>query len=130
MRAAAAEVLARVDDVRAEERLLALVRDGDARVQTAAAVALTNPPRAIFPRNHPEFGKALDACRRAKSERAARRLSVLAAHARIEHDDVLAALVALAPVEEKAIWALAHLTHEKLETPADCQAWWKRTHGK
>ena len=48
----------------AEKRLLGLARDTEPLVQLAAAVALTNPPRAILPEHHGEFARALMACRR------------------------------------------------------------------
>jgi len=125
MRAGAARALARLDDPEAEKRLLALARDGEAAVQTAAAVALTSPPRAICPENHGEFARALDACRMKRNGKAARRLSILAGHAKITHERVLKALVDLAASEPKAIWSLARITGEKLATHADCRAWWR-----
>jgi HEAT repeat protein len=125
VRAAAARALARLDDPAAERRVLALARESDATVQTAAAVALTSPPRAILPQNHGEFARALDACRVKRNKKAARRLSILAGHARIAHERVLKALVDLAGFEPKAIWSLARITGEKLETPADCRNWWR-----
>jgi len=129
LRAGAARVLARIDDVEAEERLLALAGDADEEVSRQAAVALTAPPRAILPQNHEEFARALDAARRHKHGTATRRLSVLAAHAGIHHEKVLKALLDLTPFEEKAIWALAYLTREDLKTPEDCRDWWKRSRG-
>jgi len=129
-RAAAARALGWIDAPKAEERLLALARDGDLSVQTEAAVALTNPPRSILPENHAEFARALDACRFKRNERAGRRLSVLAAHSRIHHEKVLEALVKLAPTQPKAIWALAKLSGEPLKTADDCKAWWKAEKGR
>ena len=109
-RAARARVLGHVDESDAEKRLLTLVRDPDDSVQSAAALALTNPPRAILPENHADFARALDACRRSKNKKATRRLCVLAAHATIHHEQVLKALVALAATEPKAIWSLRKLS--------------------
>lgn len=125
-RAAAAAVLGRLDDAAAEKRLLTLVLDSDAAVQKAAAVALTSPPRAILPEHHADYARALDACRRSHAKRASYLLSVLAAQARIRHEKVLEALVGLAEFQDKAIWALARLTKQKLETAEDCKRWWKR----
>ena len=124
-RLAVVAALGYTDDVLAEERLLMLVRDRDKEVSTAAAVSLTDPPRKLYEANHALFARALDACRRAKNDRAARRLCVLAAHARVENRRVYKALVDLAPSQPKAIWALAKLTGEPLKTPDDCRAWWK-----
>ncbi len=124
-RLAAARALGWIDTPKAEERLLVLARDGDATVQTEAAVALTDPPRAILPENHAEFARALDACRFKRNDRAGRRLSVLAAHAKIHHKKVLEALVKLAPSQPKAIWALAKLTGQEFATAKDCADWWK-----
>jgi HEAT repeat protein len=124
VRAATARALARLDDPGAENRVLALAREGDAQVQTAAAFALTSPPRAILPRNHGDFARALDACRMKRNQKAARRLSILAGHAKIAHERVLKALVDLAGSEPKAIWSLARITGAKLETPEECRAWW------
>ena len=67
----------------------------------------------------------VDACRKSRNQRPAYLLCVLAAHARIHHEKVLKALVDLAAFEKKAIWSLAKLTKEKLETPEDCKRWWK-----
>jgi HEAT repeat protein len=124
-RAAAAAVLGRIDDAAAEKRLLTLVLDSDGGVQKAAAVALTSPPRAILPEHHTDYARALDACRRSRAKRASFLLSVLAAQARIRHEKVLEALVGLADFQDKAIWALAKLTKQKLETAEDCKRWWK-----
>ncbi|MHC4548940.1 MAG: hypothetical protein ACYTEZ_09190 [Planctomycetota bacterium] len=125
VRAAAARVLGRVDAAAAERRLLALAREGEERVQTAAAVALTSPPRAIHPEHHPDFARALEACRAARNRKAARRLAILAGHAGIGHERVLEALVALAVLEPKAIWALRRLTGIDLETDEEWRAWWR-----
>ncbi|MHC4161881.1 MAG: HEAT repeat domain-containing protein [Planctomycetota bacterium] len=125
VRAAAARALARLADPAAEKRLLALAREGEAVVQTAAAVALTSPPRAICPQNHGDFARALDACRVKRNQKAARRLSILAGHARIAHEKVLEALVDLTASEPKAIWSLKRITGEKLATPEDWKAWWR-----
>jgi len=124
LRKRAARVLGRMGDPDAERRLLAMARD--AEVQTAVAIALTAPPRTILPQHHADFARALEACGRAKNRKAARRLSTLAAHARIHHEKVLKALVDLAPLEPRAIWSLSKLTGQKLETPEDCRAWWQR----
>jgi hypothetical protein len=123
LRKRAARVLGRMDVSDAERRLLAMARD--AEVQTTVAIALTAPPRTILPQHHAEFARALEACARAKNRKAARRLSTLAAHARIHHEKVLKALVDLAPIEPKAIWSLSKLTGKKLETPEECRAWWE-----
>jgi hypothetical protein len=125
VRAAAARALARIDDPAAEKRVLALAREGDALVQTAAAFALTSPPRAIWPRNHGDFARALDACRAKRNRKAARRLAILAGHAKIAHERVLKALVDLSASEERAIWSLRRITGEKLETPAEWRVWWR-----
>jgi len=125
VRAAAAGVLGRIDDADAERRLLVLARDPEEEVQTAAAVALTRPPRAILPANHSGFARALDACGRFENGRAARRLAILAAHAKIHHEKVLEALVGLASFEPKAIWSLARLTRKELKTAEDCERWWR-----
>ena len=125
VRVAAARALARVDDPAAEKRVLALAREGESAVQTAAAYALTSPPRAICPPNHGDFARALDACRAKRNRKAARRLSILAGHAKIADERVLKALVDLAASEPKAIWALKRITGAKLETPVDCRAWWR-----
>ena len=124
VRAATARALARLDDPAAENRVLALARESDAMVQTAAAFALTSPPRAICPQNHGDFGRALEACRMKRNQKAARRLSILAGHAKIAHERVLKALVDLAATEPKAIWSLARITGEKLETAEECRGWW------
>lgn len=124
-RAAAAAVLARFDDPEAEAKLLRLAREADPSVQTAAAVAITSPPRAIYPANHAAFAEALDACRRAENAKAARRLAMLAAHSEIRHDAVLKALVDMTSFEPKAIWSLQKLTGLKIETPDLWKAWWK-----
>lgn len=125
VRAAAARALARLDDADAEQRVLALAREGDALVQTAAAYALTSPPRALWPRNHGDFGRALEACRTKRNRKAARRLCILAGHAKISHERVLKALVDLAETEERAMWSLRRITGEKLETPRDWRIWWR-----
>ena len=125
VRAAAARALARLDDPAAEKRLLALAREGEAVVQTAAAFALTSPPRVICPQNHRDFARALDACRVKRNRKAARRLSILAGHAKIAHEQVLKALVDLSASEPKAIWSLRRITGEKLATPEDWRAWWR-----
>jgi HEAT repeat protein len=123
LRKRAARVLGRMDEPDAERRLLAMARD--TAVQTAVAIALTAPPRTILPQHHEDFARALEACGRARNQTAARRLSTLAAHARIHHEKVLKALVDLASFEPKAIWSLSKLTGSKLETPEDCRTWWQ-----
>jgi HEAT repeat protein len=125
VRAATARALARIDDPAAELRLLALARESDPVVQTAAAFALTSPPRAIWPRHHGEFARALDACRAKRNRKAARRLAILAGHAKIAHERVLKALVDLSESEEKAIWSLRRITGEKLETAREWRIWWR-----
>jgi HEAT repeat protein len=125
VRAAAARALARLDGPAAENRLLALARESDALVQTAAAFALTSPPRAIYPPNHGDFARALDACRVKRNQKAARRLSILAGHGRIAHERVLKALVDLTAFEPKAIWSLQRITGEKLATARDWRVWWR-----
>jgi HEAT repeat protein len=125
IRAAAAPVLARFEDEEAESRLLKLARDPDPLVQTAAATALTRPPRAPFPANHEALGQALDAARKAENRKAALRLALLAAQAEIRHDAVLKALVELTVLEPKAIWALQRLTGKPFQTPDDWKSWWK-----
>jgi hypothetical protein len=124
-RAAMARLLGRMPDDAAEARLLALARDSDATVQYAAAVALTNPPRAILPAHQDDFGRALDACRRNRDRKAARRLAKLAAHAKIRHESVLEALVNLAPVDEWGWKALNKLLRKDFKNADDCKAWWK-----
>ncbi|MHC4579286.1 MAG: hypothetical protein ACYTED_17990, partial [Planctomycetota bacterium] len=57
--------------------------------------------------------------------KAARRLAILAGHAGIGHERVLEALVALAVLEPKAIWALRRLTGIDLETDEEWRAWWR-----
>jgi HEAT repeat protein len=128
-RAAMARVLGRMPDDAAEQRLLALARDSDANVQYAAAVALTNPPRAILPAHQPDYARALDGCRRSRNGKAARRLCKLAAHAKLRHDAVLKALVDLAPTEEWGIKALNKLLRKDFETADDCKRWWKERAG-
>ncbi len=125
VRAAAARALARLDDADAEQRVLALARESDALVQTAAAYALTSPPRAIWPRNHGDFARALEACRVKRNRKAARRLCILAGHAKIAHERVLKALVDLTESEERAIWSLRRITGERLETPKQWRIWWR-----
>ena len=122
-RAAVATTLGRLDADAAEKRLLGLARDTEPLVQLAAAVALTNPPRAILPEHHGEFARALLACRR--NQKASRRLSILAAHAKIHHEKVLKALVDLSGVQSKAIWSLNKLLRKEFLTAKDCKAWWK-----
>ena len=122
-RIAAARTLGRFDAPKAEQRLLTLVGDKEETVAKAAATALTAPPRKVLAGNRGRFARALLACATSKNRYAARRLSILAAHARIDEEKVLEALVALAPLEPKAIWALAHLTGAKLATPEDCRRW-------
>ena len=125
VRAAAATMLGRSGSAGAEKRLLALARDSDPVVQQAAAVALTNPPRAILAKHHVEFARALDAVRRSRHQKASRRLSTLAAHAGMVHEKVLKALVDLAAIQPRAIWALRKLTGEELKTAKECRKWWK-----
>jgi len=125
VRAAVAITLGRMGSADAERRLLALARDTDPVVQQAAAVALTNPPRAILADHHAEFARVLDACRRSRNAKASRRLCTLAAHAGIAHEKVLKALVDLAAIQPRAIWALRKLSGEELETAKDCKNWWK-----
>lgn len=122
-RAAVATTLGRLDTDAAEKRLLGLARDTDPVVQLAAAVALTNPPRAILPEHHGEFARALMACRR--NQKASRRLSILAAHAKIHHEKVLKALVDLSGMQPKAIWSLNKLMRKEFMTAKDCKTWWK-----
>jgi hypothetical protein len=129
-RAAAAAVLARIDHAEAEERLLALARDPEPLVQTAAARALTRPPREILKENHAAFGRALLACARARNAEAARRLSILAYHARIDHEETLQALVECASLEPKAIRALNKLMGLNFVTADDCKRWWQERKGK
>ncbi len=124
-RAAAACALGWLDTREAEARLLHLVGDGDEAVQSAAAVALTSPPRTILPENLADFARALDAARLKKNKRAAHRLSVLARHAKLDHEKILKALVDLAPFHAEAIRSLAALTGQPLETPEACKEWWK-----
>jgi hypothetical protein len=124
-RAAAAAVLARIDDAAAEERLLALARDPEVEVQTAAAQALTRPPRAILKENLVAFGRALLACAKAKNAQATRRLAMLAYDARIDAEGTLEALVEAASFEPKAIWALNKLMGLEITTADDCRRWWE-----
>jgi len=124
-RAAAAAALGWIDTREAEARLLHMVGDPEEAVQSAAAVALTSPPRSILPENHAEFARALDAARLKKNKRAAHRLSVLARHAKLDHEKILKALVDLAPFHAEAIRSLAALAGAKLETPEQCKEWWK-----
>ncbi len=122
-RVAAARVLGRMDGAEEEERLLALVCDPD--VQTAAARALTRPPREIRKENHAAFGHALLACAKAKNADAARRLSMLACQAHVEDDATLAAIVECTPLTPKAIWALNKLQGLNFVTADDCKRWWQ-----
>ncbi|MFQ5845026.1 MAG: HEAT repeat domain-containing protein, partial [Planctomycetota bacterium] len=124
-RAAAVRVLARIDDPRAERTVVRRLRDHDPQVQAAAAVALTRPPRALFPQNYGDFARGLEACGRAEDRDAARRLCILAAHASILHDEVLDALVGLTEREPRAIWALRRLVEKDLTTPREWREWWK-----
>ncbi len=125
LRAAATAALAWIDTREAEARLLHMVGDPEEAVQSAAAVALTSPPRTVLPENHAEFARALDAARLKKNKRAAHRLSVLARHARLDHEKILKALVDLAPFHAEAIRSLAALAGAQLETPEECKEWWK-----
>jgi hypothetical protein len=122
-RAAAARVLARMDGTEEEERLLALVCDPD--VQTAAARALTRPPREIRKENHAAFAKALLACARARNAEAARRLSMLACQAHVEDEGTLAAIVECTTLTPKAIWALNRMQGLNFVTADDCKRWWQ-----
>lgn len=122
-RVAAARVLGRMNGQEEEARLLALACDPD--VQTAAARALTRPPRAIRKENHAAFGKALAACARAKNEEAARRLSMLLWQAHIEDEGALAALVECTTITPKAIWALNRSQGTNFVTADDCKRWWQ-----
>ncbi|NJN14101.1 MAG: hypothetical protein HC813_00050, partial [Planctomycetes bacterium] len=124
-RVAAAPVLGHLEEAGAELRLLRMVGDSEDAVQMAAAVALTSPPRAILEENLPEFARALDATRTRRNRKAAYRLSLLAAHAKIDHEKVLKALVDLAAFHEQAIASLAHLTGAPLENAEACRKWWK-----
>jgi len=125
-RAAAARVLGHFEDPAAEKRVLAMIRDRDDGVATAAVRALINPPRRLLPEHHPDFARALDAVRRKKLDRPSAWLCVLAAHAKIAHDDVLEALVDLAPRQDRAVWALRKLTGDRdLRTAEDCRKWWR-----
>ena len=58
-----------------------------------------------------------------------RRLSILAAHARIHHEKVLKALVDLAAVQTKAIWSLNKLLRKQFKTADDCRQWWRSRGG-
>ena len=123
VRAAIARTLGRIGAASAEKRLLAIARDSDPTVRLAAAVALTNPPRAILPEHHADFARALMACRR--HAKASRRLSILAAHARIHHEKVLKALIDISGDQAKAIWSLNKLLRKDFKSAKDCKAWWK-----
>ncbi|MGQ0614715.1 MAG: HEAT repeat domain-containing protein [Planctomycetaceae bacterium] len=125
LRRDAALTLGRIDDPAAEARLLVLLRDPDDLVRTAAAVALTDPPRSILPENHEAFAQGMDACRKGASGKALRRLCTLAAHAELRHEAVLKALVDAAAAEPKAIASLQHLTGETRSSPAEWAAWWR-----
>jgi len=124
-RIAAAEILGRIDDRKAEEMLLRMVGDTDEGVRKAAAKALTNPPRAILEENYKAFAKALQAANRTETKSAAKRLATLAMHAEIKHDAVLDALVDLTTFHPRAIVALQKLTGEKFETSDDWKRWRK-----
>ena len=128
VRIAAVTTLAFIDDPKAEKVVLQKLRDRVGDVQSAAAVALTTPPRALFPANYGEFARGLVACGRSKNPNAARRLCILAAHAQVLHDGVLEALVGLTPQEPKAIWALQRLVEKDLTTADQWRAWWKAEH--
>lgn len=130
VRIAALSTLAFIDDPKAEKVVLQKLRDRNADVQSAAAVALTSPPRALFPANYGEFARGLTACGRAKNPNATRRLCILAAHAQMLHDAVLEALVGLTPQEPKAIWALQRLVEKDLTTADEWRAWWKTEKAK
>jgi len=120
-RVAAATILGHVTGADAEERLLTLVCDPD--VQTAAARALTRPPREISKENRAAFAKALLACARTGNAEAARRLSMLAFQAHVDDDLTIAALVECTGVEPKAIWALNKLEGTNFVTADDCKRW-------
>ncbi len=122
-RVAAARILGRMDGVDEEQRLLALACDAD--VQTAAARALTRPPREIRKENHAAFGKALLACAKAKNAEAARRLSLLACQAHVDDDATLQALVECTSLAPKAIWALNRMQGLNFVTADDCKRWWQ-----
>ncbi len=123
-RTAVAVILGRMDDRGAEHLLLKLVGDRDVLVRTAAARALTNPPRAIDPKNYRDFARALDATGRTETKSAALRLATLAMHAQIKDDAVLKALVDLTTYHPRAIKALQRLTGDKLITSDDWKRWW------
>ncbi|MDH3590581.1 MAG: HEAT repeat domain-containing protein [Planctomycetota bacterium] len=125
IRALAAKVLGRCSEPEAERRLMALGREADAGVLRAVALALTRPPRKPLDDNVAAFARVLDNVRRQKHDVAARRLSVLAAHAEMKDDKVLAALVELAPIHERAMWALSKLVGREFKTPDECRQWWK-----
>jgi len=125
VRAAAAAVLGHLPDAKAEERLVQLARDPHEEVMTAAAIALTRPPRRLLESSWPEFARALRACGKARNRRASSRLAKLAAHARIRDADVLDALIELASFHEEAIRSLQRLTGERFLTVDDWRRWQK-----
>jgi len=120
-RVAAAKVLGHMSGADEEERLLALVCDPD--VQTAAARALTRPPRQIRKENRAAFARALLSCARSGNAEAARRLSMLTYQAHVDDDAALAALVECTTVTPKAIWALNKLEGTNFVTADDCKRW-------
>ncbi len=122
-RVAAARVLGRMDGTEEEERLLALACEPD--VQTAAARALTRPPREIRKENHAVFARALLACARSRNAEAARRLGMLAYQAHVEDDATLQALVECTTLTPKAIWALNKMEGTNFATADDCKRWWQ-----
>ena len=123
-RTAVAIILGRMDDRGAERLLLKLVGDRDVLVRTAAARALTSPPRAIDPKNYRDFARALDATGRTETKTAALRLATLAMHAQIKDEEVLRALVDLTTYHPRAIKALQRLTGDNLITSDDWKRWW------
>jgi len=124
LRTAVAAILGRMDDRGAERLLLKLVGDRDVLVRTAAARALTSPPRAIDPKNYRDFARALDATGRTETRTAALRLATLAMHAQIKDEAVLKALVDLTTYHPRAIKALQRLTGDNLITSDDWKRWW------
>ncbi len=124
-RAKIARALATVDGADAERRLLALGREPDADILRAVAIGLTAPPRTILPDHVAAFAKVLHNAARLKHAVAARRLSVLAAHAKLNDRRVWAELIELTELSEKALWALNKLTGKDLKTKKEAKAWLK-----
>ncbi|MHC4952387.1 MAG: HEAT repeat domain-containing protein [Planctomycetota bacterium] len=123
-RVAAAVILGRMHDRRAEQLLLRMVGDTDESVRKAAAKSLTNPPRKILEQNYKDFAQALRAAGRTETKSAAHRLATLAMHAKIKDEAVLEALVELTTFHPRAAEALRRLTGLKLETSDDWKRWW------